>query len=497
MNPTKEDVRILYEQMEAFYEEIVTRGNYYFDLWKDNIKREEFVESARNLLYYLTVRRRDIRQLQKSLIPWGLSSLGRLESKTIPTLEAVLASLKEMNGMKADHPPISHFLLGEERLRKNTNCIFTEEEEDRYTRIMVTLDSSFMEKKNIAEKLIEKGMNIARINCSHDNEEIWLDMINKVRAASEKRNKPVKIEVEISGPKVRTSFVYTENKNPRVSSGDMIHLCKDSKNFDAHKDAKIHIGIHAQEVFDSLDIGDQVSIDDGTVACDIISKDDDGVMLLVKRVNGDTLRVKSEQGVNFPSTNFDMNLITEKDRACIEFACKHADIIGFSFVKSRQDIKEIRKELAKHLGDKAKDMPIMVKIETVQAVENLPGIILEAASTNPTCVMIARGDLAVESGYSRLGELQQEILWVCEASDTPVIWATEVLANQIKRGIPTRAEISDAAESSRAECVMLNKGPHMLEGLELLTDILGKMKEHHFKKTPMLRPLNIAKLHLD
>jgi pyruvate kinase len=107
-------------------------------------------------------------------------------------------------------------------------------------------------------------------------------------------------------------------------------------------------------------------------------------------------------------------------------------------------------------------------------------------------VMIARGDLAVECGYQRLAEVQEEILWICEAAHIPVIWATQVLESLSKTGIPSRSEITDAAMGERAECVMLNKGPYIVSAVRALDDILKRMQAHQEKKTSMLRRLRIA-----
>jgi pyruvate kinase len=107
-------------------------------------------------------------------------------------------------------------------------------------------------------------------------------------------------------------------------------------------------------------------------------------------------------------------------------------------------------------------------------------------------VMIARGDLAVECGYERLAELQEEILWICEAAHVPVIWATQVLEHLAKEGFPSRAEITDAALGERAECVMLNKGPHIADAVRALDDILKRMEGHQHKKRSMLRRLRMA-----
>src|SRR6266545_2375344 len=106
--------------------------------------------------------------------------------------------------------------------------------------------------------------------------------------------------------------------------------------------------------------------------------------------------------------------------------------------------------------------------------------------------MIARGDLAIECGFERLAEVQEELLWLCEAAHVPVIWATSVLDSLAKSGMPTRAEVSDAALAHRAECVMLNKGPHILEAVSALDDILRRMQAHESKKTARLRALHLA-----
>ena len=132
---------------------------------------------------------------------------------------------------------------------------------------------------------------------------------------------------------------------------------------------------------------------------------------------------------------------------------------------------------------------LVLKIETEAAFTRLPEILLHAMRSQRVGVMIARGDLAVEVGYERLAELQEEILWLCEAAHMPVIWATEVLDHLARTGQPSRAEVTDAAMAQRAECVMLNKGPHLDTAIVVLDDILRRMSGHQRKKTALLRPL--------
>ena len=140
----------------------------------------------------------------------------------------------------------------------------------------------------------------------------------------------------------------------------------------------------------------------------------------------------------------------------------------------------------------APDLGIVLKIETRQGFENLPSLLLAAMRSRAVGVMIARGDLAVECGYQRLAEAQEEILWISEAAHVPVIWATQVLESLAKTGMPSRSEITDAAMGERAECVMLNKGPYVVEAVKTLDDILRRMQAHQEKKRSMLRKLRVA-----
>ncbi|MEZ4900199.1 MAG: pyruvate kinase [Saprospiraceae bacterium] len=131
-------------------------------------------------------------------------------------------------------------------------------------------------------------------------------------------------------------------------------------------------------------------------------------------------------------------------------------------------------------------------MENKEAFENLPLIMLAGMKRKSIGVMIARGDLAVEIGFERISEVQSQILWLCEAAHVPVIWATQVLDNLAKTGIPTRAEITDASISAKAECVMLNKGPYIVDAVRTLKNIIIKMETHSYKRKSALRPLNVA-----
>jgi pyruvate kinase len=135
------------------------------------------------------------------------------------------------------------------------------------------------------------------------------------------------------------------------------------------------------------------------------------------------------------------------------------------------------------------DLGIVMKIETREAVHRLAQLLL-AGLDLPRCgVMIARGDLAVEVGFERLAIVQEDILCLCEAAHVPVIWATQVLETLAKKGLPARAEITDAAMGQRAECVMLNKGEHVLEAVKTLAELLRTAERHHLKKRDVFREI--------
>lgn len=489
----------LYNELFELYQQVKKESDEQFGTIDKILEREEFRESARNLMAYLALRRRDIRKLQLDLSSWGLSSLGRLESRTLFTLESVIRRLGNAIGedMAIEEPSLKHSTAGRNRLVQNTQMFFGDAPNKRNTRIMVTMPTEASTDKSLLQDLIKSGMNVARINAAHDDEEVWQAIIENIHEVANELGRKVKILMDIAGPKIRTEWVFTKFKKPKVKVGDLVRMTRDYKKLPTlDDDVKVTVGCSIPQIFSKLSISDPILIDDGSIELEAKEIGEKEAILVVKRVRGGSVRIKAEKGLNFPTTEFDIDVITDADRKAIKFAVEHADMIGCSFIRTTDDIEEIQKEIELVANRPLSEIPLTLKIETVQAMNNLPEVILKAGSRNPVSVMIARGDLAVESGYVRLAELQQEILWICEASDTPVIWGTEVLASMLDEGIPSRAEVTDAAEGSRAECVMLNKGSYMSESVLLLNDILIKMEEHQYKKTPTLRSLSVARVKL-
>jgi pyruvate kinase len=199
-------------------------------------------------------------------------------------------------------------------------------------------------------------------------------------------------------------------------------------------------------------------------------------------------RLKPQKGLLFPTVDLGLEPLSDQDRSDLDFIAGHADLIGYSFVETAGHVALLQDELKRRRADWTR-IGLVAKVETPRAVGNLPEIMVQAAGRQPLAVMIARGDLAVELGFERLAEMQEEILWLCEAAQVPSIWATQVLEGLVKKGMPSRGEMTDAAMAARAECVMLNKGPNVAIAVDALDGVLRRMGEHQVKKTPTLRAL--------
>lgn len=247
------------------------------------------------------------------------------------------------------------------------------------------------------------------------------------------------------------------------------------------------LGCSHPEIVGLLQVGAGVWIDDGKLGCVVVETNSEGALLEVTQAGPKGVRVRGDKGINLPDTELPLPALTTKDLEDLDFVCAHADMVGLSFVRRLGDIDVLRHELA---ARGRPDLPIVLKIETASAVKNLPDLLLGTLGQHALGVMIARGDLAVELGSVRMAEIQEEILWICEAARVPVIWATQVLDTLARKGVIARAEITDAAMSVRAECVMLNKGDYITGAVAVLSDILTRMDAHQYKKVSRLRRLH-------
>jgi pyruvate kinase len=243
------------------------------------------------------------------------------------------------------------------------------------------------------------------------------------------------------------------------------------------------------EVFRDVHPEEPIWFDDGKIGGVVVRNDGRAIEVRITRSRASGARLLPDKGINLPQSNLRLSGLTPKDRRDLVFARRHADLVGLSFAQRPEDVRMLAKLLVK--GNK-RPPGIILKIETRRGFEALPRLLLTALRTPPVGVMVARGDLALEVGFERMAEVQEEILWLCEAAHVPAIWATQVLESLTKKGAPSRAEVTDAAMAVRAECVMLNKGPHVLDAVTFLDDVLKRMQSHQNKKRPTLRRLSVA-----
>ncbi len=576
-----------------------------------------FRESARNLIHYLVLRRRDLRAMQAQLASLGLSSLGRAESHALANVDAVLNVLRRLSNASTTETASSSmdidFHRGQQLLSEHTESLLGPSSPERNTRIMVTMPSEAGDDYTLIHRLLEAGMDCMRINCAHDDAATWERMIEHLRRAEKALGRNCRVMMDLAGPKLRTGplepgpavlrirpqrneygrviapariwltdeeasetsptqadatlFVpskwlagleledriqltdardckremkvvaptehgcwaeaiktmyiipgtvlrrrktstdshrheATIRQVPNLESciplheGDQLILTRDQQPGRPH----VHdssgrlltpatIGCTLPEIFDDVEAGQPIWFDDGKIGGVISKVDVNQVHVRITHARSQGEKLRADKGINLPESALRLDALTEKDREDLRFVATHADVVELSFANTVHDVELLQRHLAT-IGNRQPS--IVLKIETRRGFEHLPEMLL-AAMRAPCCgVMIARGDLAVECGFERLAEIQEEILWICEAAHVPVIWATQVLESLAKEGLPSRAEITDAAMGHRAECVMLNKGPHMLKAVEVLDNILRRMQSHQTKKKAMLRELRLA-----
>ncbi len=453
----------LHREIDALISAVRDEGEARAASWSAGIQRAGFEQSALNLAHYMALRRRDLRPMQRSLIALGLSSLGRLESRVLPTLLAVRAALAALADLPRESGPGARTMFaGEQRLADRTRELLGASALSRPIALLVTCPSTAADDPSFMLTLAAHGVEALRINCAHDNAVRWERMIGHARAAEKATGRRFKIFMDLPGPKIRTGAVHLPQGRERVGKGDLLAIapCGGLERVPlAHEHFAAECTL--SEALAAAKVGERLYVDDGKLGAEIERVEPWGLLARATSASAKGVRLKPEKGLNFPDTELNIAALTEADHAVLDFVAAHADGIGFSFVQSAADVQMLQDALATRRPDDWQTRSLVLKIETARAVRNLPDMVVRAAGRQPTGVMIARGDLAVEIGFARLAEMQEEILWIGEAADIPVIWATQVLEHLVQKGMPSRGEMTDAAMAARSECVMLNKGPYL------------------------------------
>ena len=442
--------------------------------------------AARNMIQYLALRKEDIRELQDLLHIHGLSSLASSESHIHRQLQAILQRLGKTYTMEELNKCTYEY--NQKQMEEKGKLLFGEKADKVIPNIMVTFDSSFAGSYALIKNLLQNGMNVARINCAHDDESTWSKMIQQIKRAIRHTGLNCNIYMDLAGPKIRTKLIGkgAQKGKVKIKEGELIWLAENMTGFNEND---IVISPNEKGIISMLKKGERVFIDDGIIKCVIETIQKNRVAIRIVRISSLKQQIKADKGINFPDSTISIPPLTEFDKSCLPFICNHADLVGYSFIRYASDLEALQKELMKISSATPN---IIIKIETPEAVKNLPNLLLTGMQQKVFGLMIARGDLAVEIGFERMGEIQEEILWICESAHVPVVWATQVLESLNKSGMATRSEITDASHAAMAECVMINKGDHTIEVIETLKDILHRTGGHHSKKRFTFRPLSIA-----
>lgn len=441
-----------------------------------------------NLGHYLALRHHDIRPLQRQLAWRGLTSLGRLEGRVLPSLDAAVAAVAALLGKPAASGlSEAAFFAGETNLELAVDEIFGIGVTPRRTRIMVTLAGELADDREKIATLVDAGMDVARINCAHDDADVWRKLATSVRLLASERQRDVRVLMDLAGPKIRTSDVAFGGHTTRLVAGDRLRLFA-ALPLSVDATAPFAALVAQPEIVPSLIVGDRVRYNDGQMEGLVEEATSGSVLIRIERAKSGGTKLKPEKGLNFPDSKLSLSPLTAKDESDLSAVVELADLVGYSFVSRPEDLAHLH-ALLPSLSATGRTMGLIAKVERPEAVSNLPTLIAQVLGRRPFGLMIARGDLAAEIGFERLAEMQEEILWLAEAASVPVVWATQVLEGLVSDGQPSRGEMTDAAMAARAECVMLNKGPFQLEALALLDRLLRRMEQHVFKKTSTLRRL--------
>ncbi len=333
------------------------------------------------------------------------------------------------------------------------------------TKIVATLGPASNTEHTI-EQLIKNGLNVARLNFSHNTHEDHLKNLTTVRKVAERLNKPVAVFQDLQGPKIRLGNLLEDVIILEKGTQVTLFLAKDQQ------DERIPVQF---DMFPYLKEGDRVLINDGAIrlSADSIDKEEKMAVCTV-RVGGP---IKSRKGVNLPDTKLPSIAFTEKDRIDLMFGLEHkVDYVGLSFVQDAEDIENLRKIISKS-EHKPK---IVAKIETREAVRNLKAII-EVSDV----VMVARGDLAVEIDQEDVPLIQREMIRLARRYHTPIIVATQMLESMVNSPEPTRAEVNDVATAvlEHADAVMLSaetaSGNYPVEAVAMMKRIIKRVERHH------------------
>lgn len=330
----------------------------------------------------------------------------------------------------------------------------------RKTKIVCTIGPA-SNSEAVLEEMIKKGMNVARFNFSHGTHEYHLENIERVRAVRDRLGVPLAIMLDTKGPEIRLREF--ENGAVTIEKGGRFTLTTEEV---TGNDKRVTVSY--KELPKQLLPGTVILVDDGKISLRVDDTSDTEINCTV--TEGGVLR--SRKSINIPNVHIDMPYLSEQDKADLCFGVKHdVDFVAASFVRSKEDVIELRKFLDYHGGHKIR---IIAKIENIEGVNNFDEILL-----NSNGIMIARGDMGVEVEYEKLPGIQKRFIRKCYQSGKMVITATQMLESMVEHSTPTRAEITDVANAvfDGTSAVMLSGETAMGVDPAHVVEVMAKIAE--------------------
>lgn len=335
---------------------------------------------------------------------------------------------------------------------------------DKKTKIVATIGPATASREML-EKLIHEGVNVVRVNFSHGSYDDHKKVIQNIRKINKDLSIHTAILADLQGPKIRIGEI--ENGKRSVKKGEEISFVT---NIDKAIDGKVYINY--QEFPKDVEPGEKILIDDGKLSLKILETNQKDEVKASFQNGG---KLMSKKGVNLPNTKISLPSLTEKDRKDLDFALEHnVEWIGLSFVRNAKDIIELKEIIA----SRNKTSRVVAKIEKPQAIVDIDNIIEETDA-----VMVARGDLGVETPMETVPLIQKEIVKKCLHAAKPVIIATQMMESMIDSISPTRAEVNDVANAvlDGADALMLSAetsvGKYPVRVIKAMTKIIKEIEQ--------------------
>lgn len=331
----------------------------------------------------------------------------------------------------------------------------------RFTKITASIGPKCEDRETLT-RMIQAGVNMCRLNFSHDTGDVQGRKIDMIREISAELNMPVAVMIDLQGPKHRIGNFETEDKYP-LEIGQKFTFDTDDRPGNSSR-----VQLPDADVLGSLKVGDRILLNDGKIEMRVEFASPEKVDATVIRGT----EIWSRRGFNLPDTEIATSVLTKKDRADLEYAItKNPDWVAISFVQKPEDIAEVRDFITERTSHPIK---IIAKIERPNAVARITDIAAIADG-----IMIARGDLAVEVPYAEVPAISRHIIRECRKMNKPVIVATQMLGSMVNSEFPTRAEITDVANTAylRADSSMTSEettiGMNPVNVIDTMSNILS------------------------